>query len=684
MHAWKPLAGSFLLVVSNTLIPATAAATGNPWFDKYTAYETANGNAYTSNPDAAFLAWQEGLLLRSYLNLYAATKNTAWLTKFTSHVTTMRTLQNNLGGDAYPDWTTGRYSPNIVLNGTFKEAGSTPATPPGWTPTSTTTTGERTTASGEYFSFCNGDIGGFKLATDGVAQQRVYQSLSYEPGWKYQLSIYGRNAASNTAHGRVFVYDHTDGDLLASLEINSTEWKNYSVDFFMPAAADHVVRVWLAHFSDTPANSTSFFDSIRVGRHYAYHVLDGMIGIPLANFVRLVHRTPSLQSAFGSFADDYQEFLEDDIIAKWHDAGAFYGNTWVDVSSTEGYYEEPAFDTFDANADFSPLPHNQYFALLEVQNILYDVNANATYLARAEQGARFFANLLENPGGSFAYSWHYGTHANAKVEDTSHSNVDMEFITEMHRSGSVFNDGHMDRFAATLTDHLWNCDLDTPKLHNHVDGSTGSYCNEHQFTTVMYGWIPYAQFDPFAWTLAAKQFAEMPAIYGHTAAATLSQIILWDPVKLVNQGFELPASGAPTLPARWSRLMSSPATAFRDSANKSTGEWGLTLISNGTSWQKLTQPWTGFVGGVSYTVTFDGKVDTSGANGRVWIYNVDTGTTIASHNFSSTTWQTHSFSFTSPAANTAVQIQLGHQDYTVNGGHTHFDNVVIKRTGDLW
>lgn len=687
MNTRTPRLGLLVLASLVLAVPA-AIATGNPWFDKYTAYETANGTAYTGSPDAAFIAWQEGMMLRSYLNLYTATRDTAWLTKFTDHVTTVMGSLNNIDGDAYSDWTTARYSPPITVNGLFKDGAAGDTTlPANWARDGTTSsaTAFRTNAAGEYISSCNGDTWGLELVTNGVAQQRLVQTLTYQPNWRYELSIYGKNSGT-AVHGRAFVYNHTTSTLLASVEIDSTTWKNHTAEFTTPAAG-HVIKVWLAHFSNTPSGASSFFDHVRVAPHYAYQVLDGMIGIPLANFSRLVDQTPALQTTFGTAANSYQDFLENQIIAKWHDGAGFYGDTWVDASATEGYYKEPTTrETFENTTSFNPLPYNQTFSLIEIQNILFDLNASFTYLARAEKGATHFRNRLTVPAGEYAYWWYYAPFTGSKVEDASHVNVDMEFITEMHRTGGVFTDDDMNRFTATLTDNLWNGSITAPLLTNHVDGTAGGYCNPNQFTLLMYGWVPYAQFDPLAWTIAAKQYEPLATITGHTSALTMSQILLWDPVKLVNQGFELPASGDATLPARWTRRLSSATTAFRDSANKTSGDWGLTLVTNGTQWQKLTQPWTDYAGGVSYTVTFDGKVDTSGANGRVWIYNETIATTIAAYNFSNTgSWQTHSFTFTSPtAATNAIQIQLGHQVYTVNNGCAYFDNVVIKRTGDAW
>ncbi len=684
MKAWNMIPGALLL--TSLLFTPAATATDNPWYDDFVDYETVNGSSYTSDPDAAFIAWQESMMLRSYLNLYAATKNTSWLTKFTAHVDTVMLSLNNYDGDNYPDWTTGRYSPPIVVNGLFKDGASGDSTLPlGWTRDGTTsnTTAFRTNVAGEYISSCNGNTWGLELVTNGVAQQRLVQTLTYQPSWRYQLSIYAKNSGPDV-HGRVYVYDHTDGVVLANVEVLSQSWANYTVDFTMPVTG-HVVKVWLAHYANTPSGQSTYFDNVRVAPHYAYHVLDGMIGIPLANFVRLVHRTPGLQTAFQGAADDYQEFLENKLIAKWHDSAGFYGNTWNPFSSTEGYYMEPTTrDTFESGTSFNPLPYNQSFALLEVQKILYDVNAIPAYHDRAEVGAKHFANRLTIPAGEYAYTWYYAAFAGAKVEDTSHSNVDMEFITEMHRTNSVFTDGDMDRFTATLTDKLWNDSLTAPELANHVNGSPGSYCETNQFSRIMYGWVPYAQFDPLAWTIAAKQYALTPPDT-HTSALTLSQILLWDPVKLVNQGFELPALNDNTLPARWTRSLSTATTAYRDSVNKTSGDWGLALKSNGTSYQRLVQPWEGYVASTSYTVTFDGKTDGSGAQGRVLVYNASTATIIAAFNFNNTSWQTHAFTFTSPAIDTnLVNLQVGHLYYAVNNGYTYYDNVVIRRTSDTW
>ena len=665
-------------------------ASGNPWYDAFVTYDNASGNAYTSSRDAAFLAWQESFIQRSYLNLYETTGDTAWLTKFVTHANTVTGAAafKLTDTDSYPDWTTSRYSPDLTVNGTFDTADGTDATlPAGWIRNgSTSATAARTNVSGEFLPStiaCAPGGYGLKLTTAGGTAQRLYRVLTgYKPGHNYQLTFSAKNGGS--VHGRVFLFNRTTLQNIVSLEVTSGSWASYAVDFTMPAAGQ-TVEVWIAHMATTPAAQSSFFENVRVAPYFSYHVLDGMIGIPLANFVRLVHRNPVALAGFQTAATAYRQLLENQVIAKWQDSAAFYGNTWVNVSATEGYYREPTnHDTFASSTVLDPLPYNQYFALLELQNILYDVNASSAYLAKAEQGATYFANRLTLPVGTAAYTWYYAAFAGSKIEDASHVNVDMEFITELHRSGSVFTDTDLIRFTGTLTDNLWNGSTTAPLLNNMVTGVQGTYCTNYGFSRTMYGWVPLAQFDPLAWQIAATQYAaQVPS--GHDEAVTLSQIIRWDPVKLVNQGFELPTPNDATLPARWTRWLSSSTTAYRDSVNKKSGDYGLTIKTSNTTYQWLEQRWTDYVPSASYTVTFDGKVDASGAQGRALVYNMATATTLGTVTVSNTAWQSHTFVFTAPAtAGQDIRLRVGQQNLSVNNGVLNFDNVVIKRTGDAW
>src|SRR5690606_32320334 len=112
-----------------------------------------------------------------------------------------------------------------------------------------------------------------------------------------------------------------------------------------------------------------------------------------------------------------------------------------------------------------------------------------------------------------------------------------------------------------------------------------------------------AQFDPVVWSIAAEQFrGYTPTNTGDML--TLPHIMKWDPKKLVNQGYELVSSTDSILPARWVRVGSTSTTAYRDSVNKYAGNYGATIVGNGTSWQYLTQLWGDWSPSTSYTVTF--------------------------------------------------------------------------------
>lgn len=664
----------------------SANAQSNQWLVDFQDYNTASGDRFTDSTDAALLAWQEGYLLRAFINMYELSGDTTWLTEFTDHFDVVMATASDVDGDGYEEWTSARYSPILVANSTFESGDSGDATlPASWIRNgSTSSTAFRTDQPGEFIegNACSTATWGVELVTSGGTAQRMYQVLSsYEPNQPYQLTFSGKNGGS--VDGRVFVYDRTDNALLASVRVDSSDWKSFSADFTTPAAG-HTVEVWLAHYDTTPDNQSVFFDNVRVRAYYAYHVLDGMIATPVAEFVKLVDDNSTALASYQTDADTYQTFLEDEVFPKWEDASSFYGNTWDSVA---GFYVEPLTkDTFSTGTLLDPLPYNQCFALVGAMRTLYEVNGDTTYLDKAKDCADYFRANLGTSGA--AYTWDYAAFSGSKIEDTSHANVDMEFITQMYHYGDTFTPSDMDKFAATLTDLMWvpasPPTTTVDQLFNFVTGVNGTYCEEYRFSDTMWGWVPLAEFDSRAWDIAASQYDNDGVNLGHLQAHTLTEIMRWDPQKLVNQSFEYVDTVDSTLPARWTRFLSSASTAFLDSVNKSSGEYGFTIKSNGTSWQKLEQPWEDYDTLEDYTVTFEGKVDGSGADGRVWIYNKTFSTTEASYNFDNTTWQTHSFTFTAPSTQDELVIQLGHQDYTVVDGETHFDDISIKVDGDPW
>lgn len=308
---------------------------------------------------------------------------------------------------------------------------------------------------------------------------------------------------------------------------------------------------------------------------------------------------------------------------------------------------------------------------------LYDVNGNSTYIDKVKKQNTYFKNRLIANGT--AYKWYYnGT--SGTIEDTSHGMIDIGSAIDMFRHGLVFSGDDMEKFTDTLTEVMWNKSITSPTVTKYVDG-TGDTTT---YTRSLINWLELSQFDKNVWPIAAEQYRNYTPSKS-TDFQVLSQIMKWDPVKLVNQGFELKSSFDSTQPARWVRWQSDSTTVYLDSTNRSTGDYGLTIKANGTSWQKLYQTWDGWIPSATYVVTFDGKTDGTGAGGEIVIRNETTGTVLASYNFINSTWQTMTFTFTAPSnATDTVRVYLGNKNYTVTGGKAHFDNVKIKKSDDSW
>ncbi|MDF2653218.1 MAG: Carbohydrate binding domain, partial [Paenibacillus sp.] len=328
----------------------TVAASGNPWYDKYLAFETAgasvNPNTSTSL-DSGVLAFQESYMLRSFLSLYQSTQDTDWLDKFVDRADTVKGNASDLYGDGYLGWESKWYSPNLVTNGTFAAAASGDSTlPNGWIRSqSSSSTAYRSGSSGDYkppAGSCGGDTQGLVLKTNGTSWQKLYQNLgAYEPNKKYNVRFDAKTNGS-AAKGRAYVVDSSNGNaILGSIVFDQTAWEFVEFDFTSPSATGHVLQLWLAHNDYTVTNGTAFFDNVAVSAYYPYILHDGIIGTVLAEFIRLVYDDNSNLSSFMSTANSYKSFIENELIPKWEDVNSYVGNTWVNVSSSEGYYREP-------------------------------------------------------------------------------------------------------------------------------------------------------------------------------------------------------------------------------------------------------------------------------------------------------------------------------------------------------
>lgn len=651
---------------------STMYASGNLWYDKYVALENSIGDDRYTSSSSATLAWGESYILRSYLTMYDVTGSTSWLDKFTTHVDTMLSNVNDDDGDGYEGWDTFAYSPVEVDNEGFEEADASDSTlPDSWTRfQSTASTAYRTTSAAYNGSY------GVLLKTNGSSWQKMYQSMKdYEPNSQYVLRVYAKTNGS-AAKGKAYVHDRTAGAVLASIVVDNTQWDYYEVEFTTPSTNGHNIEIWLGHNSYSYSGGEAYFDQVRVSGRFPYLVHDAMVGVPMAEFIRLIDQTPALQSTYQTEADQYQTFLEDEMIPKWEHS-SYIGNTWKSLSATEGIYtQSPNLATLNPGEEGMHLAYNMSLAFGHMLKVLYDVNSNSAYLERAVKMHTYFRNNLALNGS--AYTWNYWDRTSLP-EDTSHGQVDIASILEMYHSGLVYTGDDMWKFSLTLVDHMWNGSKTDPKVGRYVSGLSQ---NQHQYTRILCNWLDLSQFHIDIWGIAAEQYRNYTAT-NTVELFTLAHIIKWDPQKAVNQDFELSTWFDATQPARWVRWQSSPSTAYLDSGNAYTGNYGVTIKGNGTTWQKLYQTWGDWQPSMSYTLTFYGKTDGSGAGGELLIYNNTTASTVVSETFTNTGWQQKTVTFTTPATSTDdLKIYLGNQTYIVNGGKAHFDGLVIKQTGD--
>jgi hypothetical protein len=415
------------------------------------------------------------------------------------------------------------------------------------------------------------------------------------------------------------------------------------------------------------------------GGNYPYLVFDGLISLPIAQFIRLVHQNPTTLSAYATKASTYRTFIENEIVPKWEDSGSYVGNCWVQLSTSTGYFKEPSgINTLPGGA-FTPLPYNMMGPFAQMLWTMYDVNANTAYRDRGNHIVQYFKNGLTVNGTG--YEWWYCNITSPHIEDTSHGNLDVDMAIDSYNRGGTITGTHIAGLSNTLTDYMWNQSLTAPKVKDKVDGTGTTYSD----TRLLTGWTRMTQFNAKAWTIAAEQFRSYtPTTFNY--AHTLAQIMAWDPVKVQNQGFELKFFSDATLPARWTRSGGTSSNIRLTTAEKYSGAMSaeVTSAAGDGSWQMLYQDWKEWKTSTTYEVSFNVKTNGS-AGARVFMYNPTTSTVLGTvHTYDSPGWSTQSFTFTTPSTTGATfRIYLENRDLS-NAGSAFFDNVKIKISGEPW
>ena len=256
------------------------------------------------------------------------------------------------------------------------------------------------------------------------------------------------------------------------------------------------------------------------GQYDEYMVHDGHICTPIAEFAAVVFADRGLYEAFGNDATRFVRFIENHIASKWlnvwdrrrHAAQEF---AWGETVRNWG------------GLDF--LPHNQYAAFGALLLFLDDVARDPRYVSvtaaaaqtmyrqKAVEMGEYFRAHLESLPGTDAYAWKY--HDTCGAEDTSHTNLELEFVWWLHERGLVFSDGDMDRFARTFTNVMWNGDTADPRVNASTDGK-GDWTGGK--TT--WGWALFSRRQPTLWHVLARTFlsnSEAPTGSGLVAMGRL-------------------------------------------------------------------------------------------------------------------------------------------------------------------
>ncbi len=195
---------------------------------------------------------------------------------------------------------------------------------------------------------------------------------------------------------------------------------------------------------------------------YCYVVHSGMIGYPMAEFVRLV-RSAGLEeevgwdgSTLGDKADVYLAAAKEVVAA--HD------DQWRDA----GYY------VFRPDASFldhagKDLPLNQSNAMGRMLLALHDVTGDPAYLDKATKLAqRFKAQITTGTGGEYLWNYWGGAYA-SPGEDISHAALNVDFAAMAAERGVVFTDADLLGFARTFMGPVY---VDDRTLSNFVGGGS--------------------------------------------------------------------------------------------------------------------------------------------------------------------------------------------------------------------
>jgi hypothetical protein len=239
------------------------------------------------------------------------------------------------------------------------------------------------------------------------------------------------------------------------------------------------------------------------GRYQEYMVHDGRICLPVVRFIRMVYQNPALHDRYLRRARHYLTFIEQNVIAKWHQ------NLDADRGSGED---------LEHFGGWLSLPLNQFLSFGEVLLVLADVARlpeyekaylglpDRFYVETAEaMAARFKGSLLYRTEDD-AFIWRQSPGADAPWEDISHADLCISFALEAHRQGRVFSGADMKRFGHGLVRTMRRLSGDQPGFCRLVNGTGGL----DRIGNLRH-WLQLAEFEPEVRTAVEQAYRADPA-----------------------------------------------------------------------------------------------------------------------------------------------------------------------------
>jgi hypothetical protein len=436
-------------------------------FDWAEAYFTDHAQAQpdTPNENGGALAWGQSYVLRSYLAMYQAFRDTRYLDLFcrnTDAILATRDSERGVAdwrGKSLPAWRAGH--PYTAGQVDVPDADGTPVV---------------------------------RLRTAQAYASAITATVTAEPAGRFTVTIKDPrlDVTDTFAH---LTMDRTSPDYVVKRIVAASPTKTRATAVSL--LADGATAV--------PAAGTYTAAS----QFVVFSVHTGMITGPIAEFCRLVRDDKALKPRYGAKSARYLEAVRAAVGV--HDAE--YGQN----DAGEGWYFWPKGTPLPN--DGCAMPHNQFLALATTQLHLSSLTGRPSYRDRAVRMLTTFRNDLTVSGKSYVWrywwtkGWVYQGYRQAddvsewtpaypaarQPEDNSHGAVDVEAALAGFRDGLVFDETDMRRLAATYTDNLMRHAADgVPHVAANVNGSGAVGSLDRQAPR----WVNLARWDERIFTHA--------------------------------------------------------------------------------------------------------------------------------------------------------------------------------------